>query len=134
MCNLPKKFFQAATKVTTEDFAQRCSVIKVFWNISPKFTGNHLCWGLRPATLLKTRLQHGCLSVNCVKFLRTPPAAASLLKYYMIMMSLNMVFRKLLLAMLHTQRYTFFRSSCSKEWYKKVLVESSFSKIVAWKV
>ena len=30
------------------------------------------CSGLRPTTLLKKRLQHGCFLVNFVKFLRTP--------------------------------------------------------------
>ena len=33
--------------------------------------------GLRPATLLKKRLWHRSFPVNFVKFLRTPPAAAS---------------------------------------------------------
>ena len=45
-----------------------------------KFTGKHQCkslifnkvTGLRPATLLKTRLLHRCSPVNFVKFLRTP--------------------------------------------------------------
>ena len=45
-----------------------------------KFTGKHLCQslvfnkvaGLRPATLLKTRLWHSCFHVNLLKFLRTP--------------------------------------------------------------
>ena len=45
-----------------------------------KYTGKHLCKslffnevsGLRPATLLKTRLLHRCFPVNFVKFLRTP--------------------------------------------------------------
>ena len=39
------------------------------------FTGKHLCWNLkalRPATLLKKRLQHRCFPVNIAKFLRTP--------------------------------------------------------------
>ena len=43
------------------------------------FTGKHLCWslflikvsGLRPATLLKRRLQHMFFPVNFAKFLRT---------------------------------------------------------------
>ena len=45
-----------------------------------KFTGKHQCkslifnkvTGLRPATLLKTRLLHRCSPVNFGKFLRTP--------------------------------------------------------------
>ena len=45
-----------------------------------KFTGQHLSWsfffnkvaGLRPATLLKKRLWHGCFSVDIAKFLRAP--------------------------------------------------------------
>ena len=44
-----------------------------------KFAGKH-CWslscnefaGLRPATLLKRRLQHRCFAVNIAKLLRTP--------------------------------------------------------------
>ena len=45
---------------------QRCSVKKVFLEISQNFTN------LRPATLLKKRLWHRCFPVNFVKFLRTP--------------------------------------------------------------
>ena len=45
-----------------------------------KFAGKHLCRslffnkisGLRPATLLKTRVWHRCFLVNFAKFLRTP--------------------------------------------------------------
>ena len=45
-----------------------------------KFTGKHLCQslffkkvaGLRPETLLKKRLWHGCFPVNFVELLRTP--------------------------------------------------------------
>ena len=63
----------------TEAVAQRCSVKKVFLEISQKFTGKHLCQsfffnkvaGLRPATLLKKRLWHRCFPVNLVEFLRT---------------------------------------------------------------
>ena len=51
----------------------------VFRNFA-KFTGKHLYQslffnkvvGLRPATLLKKRLWHGCFPVNFAKFLRTP--------------------------------------------------------------
>ena len=58
------------------------------------FTGKHLCWslfnkviGLRPATLLKKRLQRRCFPVNFVKFLQAPflyrthPVAASVLAF-----------------------------------------------------
>ena len=37
----------------------------------PKFLFNNVA-GLRPVTLLKTRLWHKCFPVNFVKFLRTP--------------------------------------------------------------
>ena len=59
---------------------QRCSVRKGVLRNFAKFTGKHL-WlsllfnkfaGLRPATLLKKRLLHGCFSVNFSKFVRTP--------------------------------------------------------------
>ena len=54
------------------------SCIGVFRNFT-KFTGKRLCHslffnkvaGLRPATLLKKKLWHGCFSVNFLKFLRT---------------------------------------------------------------
>ena len=59
---------------------QRCSIKKGVVRNSTKFTGKYLCLslffikaaGLRPATLLKKRLWHGCFPVNFVKFLRTP--------------------------------------------------------------
>ena len=59
---------------------QRCSFKKVFLKNFTKFSGKHLCWslffnkvsGMRPATLLKKRLQQSCFPVNFVKFLRTP--------------------------------------------------------------
>ena len=59
---------------------QRCSLKKVFLKNFTKFTGKHLCWslffnkvsGLRPATLLKKRLQQRCFPVNFLKFLGTP--------------------------------------------------------------
>ena len=61
---------------------RRCSVRKDVLRNFPKFTGKHLCQslflikfqasGLRPATLLKTRLWHRCFPVNLAKFLRTP--------------------------------------------------------------
>ena len=58
---------------------QRCSLKKVFFKNFTKFTGKHLCWslffnkvsGLRPAILLKKKLQQRCFPVNFVKFLRT---------------------------------------------------------------
>ena len=57
---------------------QRCSLKKVFLKNFRKFSGKHLCWSLffnkvsrlRPATLLKKRLQQRCFPVNFVKFLR----------------------------------------------------------------
>ena len=72
---LTQKFY-----ISAEAVAQTCSVKKVFLEISPKFTGKHLCQslyfnkvaGLRLATLLKKRLWHRCFPVNFAKFLRTP--------------------------------------------------------------
>ena len=54
----------------------RIGILKNFAN----FIGKHLCWSfflmklqaLRPATLLKTRLQHRCFPMKFAKFLRTP--------------------------------------------------------------
>ena len=51
---------------------QRCSIIKGILRNFTKFTGKHLCQSLRPATLLKKRLWHGCFPMNFVKFSRTP--------------------------------------------------------------
>ena len=74
------------TEATTGDVLWK----KVFLKFFAKFTGKHLCWslffnriadwslffnqvaGLRPATLLKKRLQHRCFLVNFAKFLRAP--------------------------------------------------------------
>ena len=58
----------------------RCSVKKGVLKNCAKFTGKHLCWslffhkvaGLRPAILLKKRLQHRCFPVNFAQFLKTP--------------------------------------------------------------
>ena len=58
----------------------RCSIKKGVLRNFTKFTRKHLCQsldfnkvaGLRPATLLKTRLWHRCFPVSFVKFLRTP--------------------------------------------------------------
>ena len=80
-------------KVTSEAVVRRCSLEKVFLEISKKFTGKHLCQslflnkvaGLRPATLLKKRLWHRCFPVYFFKiskntfFYRTPPVAASVI-------------------------------------------------------
>ena len=49
----------------------RCSVRKGVLRNFAKFTGKHLCQGLRPATLLKTRLWRRCFPVDFGKFLRT---------------------------------------------------------------
>ena len=58
---------------------RRCSIKKGVLKNFAKFTGKHLCQGLfsnkvgglRPATLLKKRLWHGCFPVNFPIFLRT---------------------------------------------------------------
>ena len=57
---------------------RRCSLRKSCLKSFAKFLWKHLCRslffnkvaGLRPATLLKTRLRHWCLPVNFAKFLR----------------------------------------------------------------
>ena len=57
---------------------QRCSIIKGFLRNFTKFTGKHLCQGLfynkvaglKPATLLKTKLWYRCFPVNFAKFRR----------------------------------------------------------------
>ena len=64
-------------------FVQKPSEVflkKKFLKNFTKFKGKHLCWslffkkdsGLRPATLLKKRLQQRYFPVNFVKFSRTP--------------------------------------------------------------
>ena len=74
--------FQNVTFETIEAVVQRCSVKKMFLEISQNSQEN-LCSrvsfliklqasGHRPATLSKKRLWHRCLPVNFVKFLRTP--------------------------------------------------------------
>ena len=63
------------TVFLSEAVARRCSVRKCVLRNFVKFTGKHLCqcWlRLRPATLLKKRLRHGCFPVNFAKFLKTP--------------------------------------------------------------
>ena len=57
--------------------AQTCSVKKVYLEISRNSQENtctrvSFLIKLRPATLLKQRLWHGCFSMNFAKFLRTP--------------------------------------------------------------
>ena len=54
--------------VFAEAVTQRCSGKNLFLKTSQNSQGN-TC--LRPATLLKKRLQHSCFPVNFVKFLRT---------------------------------------------------------------
>ena len=56
----------ANLKITAKPVAG--GAVKVF----VKLTGKHLYWSLRPATLLKKRLQHRYFPVNFAKFLRTP--------------------------------------------------------------
>ena len=59
---------------------RRCSVKKCVLTIFAKLTGKPLCLslffikivGLRPGTLIKTRLWHSCFPVDIAKFLRTP--------------------------------------------------------------
>ena len=65
---------------TIEPVVWRCSIEKVFLEISQNSQGN--TWakglffnkdaGLRPATFLKKRLWHRCLPIIFAKFLRTP--------------------------------------------------------------
>ena len=58
----------------------RCFVKKGVLKNFAEFTGKHLCWslfsnnvaGLRPATLLRKRLQHRCFPVNFAKFWKAP--------------------------------------------------------------
>ena len=65
---------------TTISSHRRCSVSKGVLRNFAKFTGKHLCQslifnkvaGLRPTTLLKKRLWHGCFLENFAKFLRSP--------------------------------------------------------------
>ena len=55
--------------------------ILMFFKLFAIFTGKHLCWslffnkveGLKPAILLKKRLQHKCLPVTFEKSYRTSP-------------------------------------------------------------
>ena len=72
---IDRKFLVNFRSSRPEVFSKK-GVLKNF----EKFTGKHLFQGLffnkvaalRPATLLKRRLQHRCFPVNIVKFLRTP--------------------------------------------------------------
>ena len=63
----------------SEAVVRRCSIKKVFLEVSQKFTGKHLCQRLFlmksqtwPATLLKKGLWHKCFPVNFARFLSTP--------------------------------------------------------------
>ena len=61
----------------TEAVVQRCSVKKVFLEISQGLQENtcariSFLTKLKPATLLKTRLWYRCFPMNFVKFLRAP--------------------------------------------------------------
>ena len=66
-------------RVLTETVVRRCSVKKLFLEISQNSQGKHLCQrlffnkvaGLRLATLFKKSVRHRCFPVNFVKFLRT---------------------------------------------------------------
>ena len=80
--NLPSQTREISMiwKLTAETVAQRYCVKKVALRNFAKFAEKHLCQslffnkvaGLRPATLLKKRLWHKCLTANFAKFLRTP--------------------------------------------------------------
>ena len=59
-------------RIDTEADTQRCSVKKVFLEISPKSLFFNKVAGLRPATLLKKRFWRRCFPVNFAKFLATP--------------------------------------------------------------
>ena len=69
----------ATSTINCSNRSQMFLKIGVLKNLA-NFTGKHLCWslffnkvaGLRPATLLKKRLQHRCFPVKFAKFLRTP--------------------------------------------------------------
>ena len=70
--------FQNSLYQNTEAVVQRCSVKKVFLEVSlnsQENTCNSLFFnkvaGLRPATLIKKRLWFMCFPVNFAKFLRT---------------------------------------------------------------
>ena len=59
--------------ILQEAVAGRCSVKKVFLEISQKSPGKHLCQSLffnKKTRLLKKRLWHRCFPVNFAKFLR----------------------------------------------------------------
>ena len=68
------------TYFITEAVVQRCSVKKLFLEISQNSQENNLCQsllfnkvaGLSPATLLKKRRWHRCFPLNFAKLLRTP--------------------------------------------------------------
>ena len=71
-----KKVFLKSTETHNFVIISYCEcILKNF----TKFTGKHLCWslffdkvaGLKPETLFKKKLQHRCLPVYFVKFLRT---------------------------------------------------------------
>ena len=74
-------YIQHHLSLLTEAVARRCSVKKVFLEISLNSQENTCARvsflimlqasGLRPATLLKKRLWHRCFPVNFAKFLRT---------------------------------------------------------------
>ena len=77
---LRKTFFKEHLRLGERAVVQRCSVKKVFLEISQNLQENTCARvsffnedaGLRPATLFKKRLWHRCFPVDFVKFLRTP--------------------------------------------------------------
>ena len=77
-----KKFYLKNTFLTAEAVVRRCSIKKVFLEISQNLQENTYARvsflmklqasGLTPATLLKKTLWHQCFPVNFAKFLRIP--------------------------------------------------------------
>ena len=61
----------AQTGLFTQAVAQRCSVNKMFLEVSQNWQEN-TCARVRPAILLKKRPWQRCFPVNFAKFLRTP--------------------------------------------------------------
>ena len=79
---LTSGFSKAKLYFITEAVVRRCSVKKVFLEITQNLQENTCArvssliklqaWGLRQATSLKKRLWHLCFPVSFAKFLRTP--------------------------------------------------------------
>ena len=70
-----KKFYLKNTFLTAEAVVWRCSIKKVFLEISQNLQENTCAresFLVRPATSLKKTPWHSCFPVNFGKFLRTP--------------------------------------------------------------